>query len=97
MGFLTNILKKVCFTKAVFFWLGTICGLATLAITNLTGISLKEAQYYNYKWSNFRQSAVEENFRRFQQKEDTQLMKEHDKKDNLVDLDKLNIVSNVEK
>lgn len=77
--------------------LGTVGGASTVLFLKLTGLSLHDVQYYNYKWANLRHGAVDENFRQYRQKEDSELVKERTARKDVVPFEKLDVGSSNEK
>lgn len=77
--------------------LGTVGGTSTWLFLKLTGLSLHDVQYYNYKWANLRKEAVDENFRHYREKEDFELVKERTARKDVVPFEKLAVGSSNEK
>ncbi|XP_050300288.1 RPII140-upstream gene protein [Anthonomus grandis grandis] len=57
--------------------LGLVCGVTTLGILKLSGLSLQEARYYQYRWLESRNEAVKKGLASYMEKDDFAVIKMH--------------------
>jgi len=58
--------------------LGTIAGAGTSALLSLTGMTMEEVRYWNYKWVQARSDSYDKEFKKHLEKEQMQILTERD-------------------
>lgn len=60
--------------------LGTIGGLVTVGLLNLSGMSMEEVRYWNYKWKESRMNVENKTMKKYMEKEQMEILKLHNEK-----------------